>query len=324
MTALYLHVGMPKCGTTALQNILHESRETLKKSSILYPLLRERDPFHHQLYFSLMHDPEAFEKHSKKIINESHCYQTVILSSENFSWNSNINVAQKVHDRFSGHYENIKIVIYFRNIYSYLNSWYSEHIQSYENQGTTLPSEFLSPSRLAAAKLPRIHNIWATVFGAENIITKIYDKNVFKETPIEEDFLSVINPQKTYQLNKIDRKHNVSLNYQALLLKRHLNSQININNKQLHNGLKVAIVKAASNESLFDKNFWLLSNDHILQIEEAFKDDFEKLKEIIPGKDASFLYAKPEAHLLPTDEQEKKVITWIEKMIIPQTSNLRQ
>ena len=38
MTVIYLHIGMPKTGTTYLQNLLFENREKLLDKSLLYPL----------------------------------------------------------------------------------------------------------------------------------------------------------------------------------------------------------------------------------------------------------------------------------------------
>jgi hypothetical protein len=44
MTTLYLHIGMPKTGTTAIQNFLTDNAEALKKYGICYPDLGFRYP----------------------------------------------------------------------------------------------------------------------------------------------------------------------------------------------------------------------------------------------------------------------------------------
>jgi hypothetical protein len=50
---LILHIGMPKCGTTALQRTLRSNAAVLKENGILYPVLETRKPDHNILTVGL-------------------------------------------------------------------------------------------------------------------------------------------------------------------------------------------------------------------------------------------------------------------------------
>ncbi len=60
MTTVYLHIGIPKTGTTSIQSFLFNNRDQLLEAGILYPLTRRSEQCltgaygHHKLSDSIM------------------------------------------------------------------------------------------------------------------------------------------------------------------------------------------------------------------------------------------------------------------------------
>ncbi|NCC94764.1 MAG: hypothetical protein EOM10_16105, partial [Opitutae bacterium] len=137
---LYLHIGAPKTGSTALQRGLADSRESLLESGILYPEAASRAGGHHDLAF-LLHGryPEwaipqdaPLETLWAELEAEVGAHSgDVILSSENFYLYpapealARLMEASEPFRRFR-----VRVVVYVRPQEAAVESWYNQAVKA--------------------------------------------------------------------------------------------------------------------------------------------------------------------------------------------------
>lgn len=226
MKRVFLHIGLPKTGTTTLQNFLFKFSEELKSEGILYSRnlgFRGKDRSlrtgHHSLAYDVLgikgHGDGTYWSKLFEEINNSNS-DTIIISAEAFWLCSEAEICKvaKYLENYS-----VKIIVYLRNPLSFLISLYKQRIKKghYYQSFRKFIDEFYTGYGYTLTK-------WASAFGKENIKVCIYDK--VKVNPgLEEDFLHLLSidadrfPQ--YFLNK--QKANVSPPDKSVLLMRRLN-----------------------------------------------------------------------------------------------------
>jgi hypothetical protein len=200
MKRLYVHIGLPKTGTTAIQYFLHENRASLKRAGYLYP---GKETAHHCLGWRMagmkgwLASEEAAIEDSRKIfreINESNS-ANVIVSSETMS-EGLIDHAGRLRailgEELLSAWE-IKIIVYIRRQDHWLESWYMEVVGSKDPPANsdTFPEFLLHYREYVQIDYETFLRPWSELFGRENIIVRIYEKEQQPQGIIQ-DFLSVI------------------------------------------------------------------------------------------------------------------------------------
>lgn len=114
MKQLFMHVGMPKCGSTSIQRFMFKNRDEIKKRGCLYPETingwdqhAEIWPKYNEVYQDAAHIFDVRPYYSNKVLR-SRC-QTIVLSAEQFS-ESSINEYKFLTENIHTNY-----IIYFRN-----------------------------------------------------------------------------------------------------------------------------------------------------------------------------------------------------------------
>lgn len=135
---MYLHIGLPKTGTTAIQENLFLNRELLKKNGILYPSFvwsQEKDWTHNLDVFA--HHPIPLNLKKPIIsqiqeelifqIEESDC-QKVIISSESFVF-----AADPLETRsfFNEIFQKISLILYLRDPLEFIISDYFQGVKGH-------------------------------------------------------------------------------------------------------------------------------------------------------------------------------------------------
>jgi len=204
MTTIYLHIGMPKTGTTSLQKFLFYNREKLLEKGYLYPIAgtnitsnREPKGYSHNSLVRVLNQNtnqkddwisrcgiwEECKKEIKAIKPEK-----VIISAEFFTgpgiYNQDIIAMTK---KLLNDYDT-KIVIYLRRQDEFLRSYYCYLIKFLIR---TDIKKFILQWKYMADYYQTLE-LWENVFGLENIIVKVFEKKQMKNSNLFHDFLAAV------------------------------------------------------------------------------------------------------------------------------------
>ncbi len=221
MPIIYLHIGTHKTGTTSIQRFLSQNRDNLLKEGSLFPYSGRSKPLsgHHVLAWSILGiNGVTDEQCWKKLFGEIQEVkpEKVILSAEGFGA-SNLEQIQRIKKYFSN--QDVRVIVYFRNQFSYLLSDYKETIKA--GKYSLSFKEYIN-KRVERCNYPKLIQLWIDIFGKENINIRLFDKA--KEEPgLISDFLQMvgIDPSGFSEKNKI--RINISPSDEIVLLLRNLN-----------------------------------------------------------------------------------------------------
>lgn len=240
-STVYLHIGAPKTGTTALQYFLYENRSVLEKNNICYPDFQFHFPGvqdNRNAHFFIQRSYDAdrnrikaqeeqirntgFEKLQKYLKQ----FPTIILSEESI-WNEremNTEAFTAIRERLHAMGADLKIIVYLRRQDQVIPSYWAQLVKS---KLTMSFEEFISTKEFKRYRIyyaNRLEEITKAV-GTENIIVRVYENQQFEGTDhsLFSDFLNLfgIPLDESFYQNKTLR--NVKLEKRSLEVKRMLN-----------------------------------------------------------------------------------------------------
>lgn len=134
-------------------------------------------------------------------------YPIHVLSSEHFcSRLLSTDEIKRLHGFLTGLYTEIEVVVYFRRQDQYQVSSYSTLLKSGWNSTEVFPLKENFP----ALDYYNICNMWAGVFGKDNLKVRLFDRDKLKAGSVISDFLSFLEQDiNTYKLP--ERESNPSL-----------------------------------------------------------------------------------------------------------------
>lgn len=193
---LYLHIGRPKTGSTALQTFLHRNRDALEQQGICYPKTGLYQKASHKLSLVLLPElpdygaveEESCEQLYDDLVSEARnsSAPAVVVSSENFWLVDPGRLPAALKDNFD-----VKVVAYLRRQDDVLVSSFMQEVK-----GGAIPFEYplddfiANPTRRKFLDYHAILQAWAETFGRENVIVRLFEQ-LDKSNGIERDFLKV-------------------------------------------------------------------------------------------------------------------------------------
>lgn len=134
MTTVYLHVGMPKCASSALQSFFHQNDERHRAEGLYYPVaIRETSGyFSHRPLHNLEQNNVSAAISSIAEEAKSHNCNRILISSEeltNSLWDRKI--TGQIIDSLNTHFgtENVRILVLFRNHFPFIESVYAQFLK---------------------------------------------------------------------------------------------------------------------------------------------------------------------------------------------------
>lgn len=183
---IFIHIGMHKTGTTAVQHFLTRNADLLKAKGTLVPVSARPEAApdgHHELPWSLRRYAALLPRWDelKAEIRASGCSQ-VCLSSEEFDY-CDLETIQKIRGLLDGF--SVKIVVYLRNQIEFCESLFRTTVLHY--------GESAHFDRYINRCHPRLdyHQMlldWAEGFGRDQLIARLYDKQQLLNGDIVDDF----------------------------------------------------------------------------------------------------------------------------------------
>lgn len=202
MKELYLHIGQPKTGTSALQVFLAMNREALREKGLYYPVfdgeyaIREKNNAMSGNAYGLGKlacDREKAEQLHKSYISKIQELfvqdERVLLSRESL-WNVDMrlyeNLKVLVGEKLG---VCIKVIVYLRRQDESIESHWNQLVKSnaYTKSCMEYAEEFLEKQDYYS-KLRKL----ADIIGKENVVARIYDSNGYNaDNSIYKDFMSI-------------------------------------------------------------------------------------------------------------------------------------
>lgn len=240
MATLYIHVGTPKTGTSAIQFFCNRNRKVLKEKGFSYPHLgfqfpgigvnrnghfmnrRETDENKKRLHEK---EAENIQIGMEKLQKQFEKYPNVILSDEQF-WNNKEMSTEKwaeYRQKFADMGVDLKLIVYLRRQDLLIQSYWAQQVKE---TMTMSFKQYIDKGKYNYFKLDYYKrlNEMAEAVGKENIIVRVYEKQQYYGGNITSDFLHVLGLELTEEYAKPDNVVNTSLEGSCLEVKRLLNN----------------------------------------------------------------------------------------------------
>lgn len=320
---VWLHIGIPKTGTTAFQSFCVQNIDALRQKKILYPQTGRRGVAHHELAWAVTEvgpviDPVIYERLSEEIA-ASGC-DDVIISSEVFFITPKLAKLKACLADYD-----VKVIVFLRHQLVWYPSMYQQYIKQNEYRLTTsiedspiltIPFEHLD-------YFEQMTN-WAQIFGNDAVRAFPYEEKsstsaeqgarqksrdtisiIFKAMNVP-DILSCPRPVDVGQTN-------LSLNMDELEVVR-LSNDIDYD-KDDRSRLLYSLQKTSSRRKNADiiAPVYLLSREDILRIKGGPCSLNDRLALFSDNPDAPFLEEYPE--LDDDDHQSVDIATTRDQLL---------
>jgi len=200
MKVVYLHIGLPKTGTSSIQKSLFQNEDLLLRNGVLVPKtgrVTQQSATHHNLSFQLIDDPRFRESKGTwgDLVNEINqsSAETIILSSDILSGMKKSKL--KEIRKYIGNHK-IKIVIYLRRQDDLLQSIWAQNIKNSYLENFYLDFDKWILDRNNYKNYHFLINNWGSIFGKENITIRIFEKKQLNGI-LFNDFLKTCNIQNS-------------------------------------------------------------------------------------------------------------------------------
>lgn len=243
MKTLFLHIGMPKAGSTTIQDTLFARRLDLAAAGFRYPDLGES---HSKIFLSLFSPkkmklrPRAigrlgFTKSSKTydlgdlerlLVEELTATDasTVIASGE-MLFGFKAHQCRDLKALLEPHFDAIRIVAYLRDPVSLANSRAQQNVKG----GRSTIAEMSDPDAIRAGRSPLVPRYrepiesWSEAFGADALILREFDPRAFAGGDLMIDFGQVIGLPEDLARSMAGARSKVARNAEAIeILDRYL------------------------------------------------------------------------------------------------------
>ena len=307
MTA-YVHIGTEKTGTTSIQYFLAKNDENWLKKGFMYVESIRKNGQHwvltdllniHCLKVKNEQQKLFYQDRMEKLKQEvrENKNKIFIFSSEGLTWAldlTQIKPVKALNDLlYSLGFSDIKIILYLRNQADLMVSASSENIKSHQPfyAANTSPSKFTKTPHTYDFK--NIIQKYGEVFGKENLIVRLFDKNEFKDGDLLKDFVDAIG-LKWDDSFIIPENQNETLDLIGFELGKRINSHFknvgerNLCGVQLFASPLYFSSKDKELKFMPKKEHYQIWNDYFEETNEWVRKEFFPYKErLFPKKDLS-------------------------------------
>lgn len=198
---IFIHIGMNKTGTSAIQSVLNENRRKLKSFGLLYPRTGCTGDAHYGLTRTLgfhhgnasdrvgVSTPVKLREGFQDELRGSRC-DTIVFSSENFVLPKPV---ETVRDFFSDF--ECRIVVYLRRHDYWWSAAYNQAVRMVVDppwgRGVEAFARFHRRKNPLYGNYRHLVDRWAAVFGSNNVIVRPYEAQQNKPGLVA-DFLTAI------------------------------------------------------------------------------------------------------------------------------------
>lgn len=181
---LILHIGAHRTATSALQEYLHANFDPLQEKGFFYPFkIRRHLKMMNNLFNGERTPADVAQTLTIRADKRPHAIHTVILSDEDVCMRRDLSVLAKFREWFD-----VKVVFTLRRQDSWLESWFFQNIKWQWNKKLSHCTfdEFMAMREdFHWIHYDRYLRHLETLFGQENIIVNVHERDQMKGGPIE-------------------------------------------------------------------------------------------------------------------------------------------
>lgn len=300
---VYLHMGVSKTGTTAIQAMCYKNRDKLLKDGIYYPIDYSYQPgevfsCHNGNIGTLFTGGKSSLKEMvQKICASTKNYEVSLISTESM-WFEILDKKEFL-DLFAEIAPDVKIkvIVYIRRQDDYIESLYREFVKSsnFERHIDELLDIIVHESDEEVCKREKngvceyilnsahyyrqLMDIVDSI-GKENLICRIYDRRILKEGDICEDFFEILGVSDIKKYDNVATVINPSLDCSTLEVKRIMNAIYNTRNVCNSKLIKMALLNNVVTKRNKEKIIGLESIFNIKQ-KQIIEEYFEKENKLL-------------------------------------------
>ncbi|MCR5101376.1 MAG: hypothetical protein K6B41_08480 [Butyrivibrio sp.] len=281
MTTIYLHIGTPKTGTTAIQDFLRNNDFVLEKNNYCFPVFsvdfldigpNRNGQFLH--YIASDNKPDEYYKCNNELKQYLKTYKNIILSDEGaWFWQKDDIWWKRVKEWAGNLGIQLKIIVYLRKQEELIDSMWNQKIKGYKKWTASfdefLSSEYCNQLPLDYEKaLSRIEKY----IGIDNMIVRLYDFRSFYKGNICKDFLNALGLDITNEYNFEEKTSNISMPPEAVEVKRMINSNCDYQNTKGVN-FYMKVIREAYNEddsNCVSSKLTMFSDEELTKIREKY------------------------------------------------------
>ena len=254
MKTIYLHIGMPKTGTSAVQVFLGGNQKALAKKNYCFPHFSIRflevgknRNGHFLKYVQTRQDaPDPYNQCMKELKEDLKQYDNIILSEETIWAKQTIDHWWESIQEWAAELDaKVKIVVYLRRQDELMESMWNQKIKGFMKWTVTF-DEYLDQEMFDFLPMDYydcLKKIEAA-FGRENLIVRPYDFRQFKGGTVFEDFLDAVGLEMTDDFVISKETVNASLPADAIEVKRLINQNTAYQNAKGINFFNEVIMEA--------------------------------------------------------------------------------
>lgn len=301
--------------------MLHANAPALRAQGIHYPTFEAGNSFHHGLFrIAAAKGADGIGKTLGPAILAHAEGATTVISTENFNWNPTPERIGAVRAYFEAEFDEITVLLYLRNFYAYLNAWYCEHVQGFENQASLLPRGFLNDRRIDRARYSRTVALWQEMFGRSAVTVRLYQRSALVRQDIFWDAMSVIDPGFRPGDLQMVAQGNPSMDFAALSLQRAFNSAARIGDRRLHADIGRA-VRTASRRFTDARRPSQITPPAAAAVDRAAAEDAPLLARLVGPELAATVYARPDPDFFPDAALQAACADWVAQELQPKAGD---
>ena len=291
---LYMHVGTPKTGTSALQQFFLQNMEILKKYNIYYP----RGIGGNVTEITLSND--SLEEKAAQIDRMFGENENMLISCEAIwvIYHNNKQFFKALCDLGI----TVKVIVYLRKQEEYLESMIRQKTKegfwfTKQKDWANLNIENEQDVKFVKRVMNEMHylnglNSMADVIGKENVIVKVYEKEQMKDNNIFSDFLQILGIEMTAEFTKPKQAINPSLDDSMLEIKRMMNevAKGKLGEKELQKMSLASLLEVASFKDNKVSNSLQFSRQQIDLIRNQYADENEEIAKTFLNRQDGILF----------------------------------
>lgn len=310
LPVIYIHIGMNKTGTTALQNYFQQGQSALARAGVLYPTTGRIGTAHYALSASLgfcnpsvspswKQDIRCLKRDFLREVSGS--TKKVVFSSEDFLLNKPFEHLKSFFDGYP-----LKVVVYLRRHDHWWLSAYAQAVKMKHLPPWNLgPQGFINYNRRHNKHYGDYRHLvdrWAGVIGKDNVIVRPYE-DIQNKPDLAADFLQAIESREVIaKVPRMQARDNASLplpSVQLMDIFQRIDTEPKIREKLLAHA---HCYKNVDNSSLRD----MVNPQFLLNLMNSYQDDYSYIaREYLGRNDGRLFY-----EALPEPDPDWKAPRW--------------